>query len=91
MGRKGHITFHDIELYLEGRIKKRKLEGLKDKFKKELKNEKKELERYREDFDQYVYEDEFVMYLERNEKNIIVLDALKKIFLDDKELNEIEI
>lgn len=91
MSGKGHVTKHDIEKYLCEKISKRKLSLLKDRFKKELILEKSELEKYREDYEDYVYEDEMKIYLERNEKNIEILDALKKIFPEDTELSELEI
>ncbi len=91
MSKKGHVTVHHIELYLEEKLKKRKLEALKDKFVKEIKREQEDLEEYKKKFDDYVYEDEYSIYLERNEKNIGVLEALKKIFPEDDELKKLEI
>lgn len=91
MSKKGHVTVHHIEMYLCDKLPKRKLEALKDKFKKELKREQEDLKEYKQKFDDYVYEDEYNIYLERNEKNMEVLDALKKIFPDDEELEKLEI
>lgn len=91
MAGKGHVTVHHIEMYLGEKLSKRKLGDLKDKFKKELKSEKEDLERYRKEFDEYVYEEEYKIYMERNEKNIEILSALKKIFPEDKELERLEI
>ncbi len=91
MSRKGHVTKHDIEMYLCEKISKRQLNSLKDKFKKEIYREKSELDKYREKYEGYIYEDELKIYLERNEKNIEILDALQKIFPEDRELSELKI
>ncbi|WP_319205325.1 hypothetical protein [uncultured Ilyobacter sp.] len=91
MSSKGHVTKHDIEMYLCEKISKRKLKTLKDKFKKEILLEKEELERYRQTYEEYVYEDELKIYYERNEKNIEILDALQKIFPEDAELSKLSI
>lgn len=91
MSKKGHVTVHHIEMYLGEKLKKRKLEALKDKFVKEIKEEQEDLKNYKKDFDDYVYESEYNIYLERNEKNLEVLDALKKIFPEDEELGRLEI
>ena len=91
MSGKGHVTVHHIEMYLGEKLPKRKLEALKEKFKKELIREKKDLEDYKKNYDSYVYEEEYKMYIEKNEKNIEILDALKKIFPEDEELKRLEI
>lgn len=91
MSGKGHVTVHHIEMYLGEKLSKRKLGELKEKFKKELKNEQEDLEEYKENYDSYVYEEEYKIYMERNEKNIEILDALKKIFPEDEELGRLEI
>jgi uncharacterized protein YqkB len=91
MSVKGHVTKHDIEKYLCDKISRIKLGVLKDKFKKSILLEKLELERYRKEYEKYVYEDELKIYMERNEKNIEVLDALKKIFPEDVELSKLNI
>lgn len=91
MSGKGHVTVHHIEMYLEEKMSKQKLQVLKDKFKKELIREKGDLAEYGKNFETYVYEAEYKIYLERNEKNIDVLGALKKIFPEDTELQKLEI
>ncbi len=91
MSGKGHVTVHHIEMYLEEKISKRKLQGLKDKFKQEILQENSDLADYEKNFESYVYEDEYKIYLERNEKNIDILEALKKIFPEDDELQNLDI
>lgn len=88
---KSHITKHSIEMYLCGNLKKEKLEQMKEKFKKNLLNEQKDLRSCRSEEDEYICQEQYITYLEQNIKNKEILIALKKIFPRDSELNKLEI
>lgn len=89
--KKGHIKWRDIDLFLEGKLTKPELAELKDKFKIEVNREKKDLLEAKQMEEKFVFEDEVKDYMARYEEHKKILDALRLIFPEDKELFKIEI
>ncbi len=87
--RKGHITWHDIELFLEEKLEKKDLIQLKDKYKKYLKSEWDELERIKLDEDDFVCECEMGDFLKKATEEEKLLNALKLIFPEDSEIGDL--
>lgn len=89
--KKGHINWRDIDLFLEEKLSKIELSELKDKFKMETLREKKSLLEAKKLEDDFVFKDEYQDYMSKYEEHKKILDALRLIFPEDKELFEIEI
>lgn len=86
--RKGHITWHDIELFLEEKLEKRDLMKLKDRYKKYLKHEWEELERAKVDEEDFICEYEMKDFLKKADEEEKILNALKLIFPEDGEIGD---
>ena len=84
MSKKTHIGWHDIDLYLREKTEKRELSEKKDHLVNELIEMKNELADYRSD--PKIYEIELELYKERVFKNREVLEGLKMIFPEDRNL-----
>jgi DNA polymerase III delta prime subunit len=86
--RKGHITWHDIELFLEEKLEKTELMKLKDRYKKHLKNEWEDLERVMTDEEDFVCEYEMEDFLKKAGEEEKILNALRLIFPEDIEIGD---
>lgn len=87
MSKKSHLSWHDIELYLEEKIDKRVLREKKDHYIREFVELKEDCDSYLKNEDEQLYEAEWEMYHERLEKNEEILKGLKMIFPEDIELD----
>ncbi len=87
MSKKSHIGWHDIELYLKEKLGKIELSGKKDHLVEEILEMKNDLVNYKNE--PQLYKVEFEIYKERIEKNREVLEGLKMIFPEDKDLAKI--
>lgn len=84
MSKKNHLNWHDIEMYLKEKVEKRELMQKKDHYINDLIEAKNDLNEYKKDVE--VYNVELGLYKERLAKNKDVLEALKLIFPEDKQL-----
>ncbi len=87
MSKKSHIGWHDIELYLKEKLGKIELSGKKDHLVEEILEMKNDLVNYKNE--PQLHKVEFEIYKERIEKNREVLEGLKMIFPEDKDLAKI--
>ncbi len=87
MSKKSHIGWHDIELYLKEKLGKIELSEKKDHLVEEFLEMKNDLTTYKDE--PQLYKVELEIYKERIEKNRDVLEGLKMIFPEDKNLVKI--
>lgn len=89
MAKKNHVSWHDINLYLNEKMDKRVLTEKKDHYLRELMDLKNDLNNYKMSKESEIYKVEEQLYKERLLKNKDVLDGLKMIFPDDSNLDGI--
>lgn len=86
MSKKAHMSWHDIELFLEEKVSKKDLESKKNHYIEELLELKRDCEAYLKEDNDEIYQLEKDIYYERLIKNEQILKSLKLIFPNDKNL-----
>ncbi len=89
MSKKSHLSWHDIELFLEEKIDKRTLEEKKNHYLNEFLELKSDCDRYEKKDEMELYMAEVGLYQERLRKNEEILKGLLLIFPNDNELESI--
>ena len=87
MSKKMHLSWHDIEMFLQEKIDRKDLVKKKDHYISEILEISKDLEIYKGNDDLYLVE--YEMYIERISKNRQIIEGLKLIFPEDEGLKMI--
>ena len=85
MSKKSHVNWHDIELYLQEKISREELGLKKDRYVEELLELKHDCEVYSGE-SRELYQLEKGLYCDRLKKNKKILNSLKLVFPEDKNL-----
>ncbi len=89
MSKKSHLSWRDIELFLEEKIDKGTLEKKKDHYLNEFIQLKSDCETYEKKEEMELYMAEVELYQERLKKNEQILKGLLLIFPNDIQLESI--